>query len=87
MTFPLFDLHCDTAFEMEKCGQGLTENSLAISLSGAKIISPYVQVMAIWTPQTLSDEEGWQAFHRVYRHLTDDLTIRNRKVVFGEYPP
>ena len=82
MTFPLFDLHCDTAFEMESCGQGFTHNDLAISLDKAKCFSPYVQVMAIWTPQTFSDEEGWLAFHRVYKHLANDPAIKKQQVVF-----
>lgn len=85
MTFPLFDLHCDTAFEMEKRGERLTENDLAVSLFNAKEISPYVQVMAIWTPQTLSDEEGWQAFRRVYAHLLGDPAIKTEQVCFASH--
>ena len=87
MLFPLFDLHCDTAFETEKSNQGLTENDLAISLDGAKSISPYVQVMAIWTPPTLPDEAGWQAFLRVYKHLKGDQAVTDGKVLFGNYSP
>ena len=85
MTFPLFDLHCDTAFEMEKRGESLTENNLAVSLTHAKEISPYVQVMAFWTPQTLSDEAGWQAFLRVYHHFMDDPAVKAQRVRIGSY--
>ncbi|MBQ7173707.1 MAG: membrane dipeptidase [Clostridia bacterium] len=84
MPFPLFDLHCDTASVMEKKKQGFLQNDLCVSLKEAKGFSPYVQVMAIWTNKHLSDEEGWLAFHRIYKHLADDPAIKDRSVTFGE---
>lgn len=84
MPFPLFDLHCDTASVMEKKEQGFLQNDLCVSLEEANEFSPYVQVMAIWTNKRLSDEEGWLAFHRIYKHLADDPAVKDQNVIFDE---
>lgn len=75
MRLSLFDLHCDTAYEMHARTQSLAKNSLAISLSHAARYDRYVQVMAIWTPPHLSDEEGWHALHRAYETLRSDPSV------------
>lgn len=59
----LFDLHCDTAFEIFKEKTSLFENSHDISVSRAeKTFDSYAQVMAIWTNRRKSDEECFHDF-------------------------
>ena len=76
MKLSLFDLHCDTAYEMQRRGQPLTKNNLAVSLGNAEKFTKYVQVMAIWTDHNLSDEEGWSAFENILQHLQNDPAVR-----------
>ncbi len=71
----VFDLHCDTAYEMHRRGEHLTDNTLAVSLSHARVYSHYTQVLAIWTDARLSDEEGWDAFWKILSHLTADPAL------------
>ncbi len=72
----LFDLHCDTAYEMYRKKQSLRKNELAVSLEQASVWERYVQVMALWTDSALSDEEGWQQMHRMLYHLLEDEAVR-----------
>lgn len=66
----LFDLHCDTAFEMFKQRAHLYENELDISLARAEsAFSQYSQVMAIWTDSHKSDENCWEDFLAVRKNL------------------
>lgn len=73
----LFDLHCDTAYEMYRQGQPLFHNSLTVSLESAEKFKPYVQVMALWTSQDLSDEEGFEAFEKMHHNLLCDPSVIN----------
>ena len=72
MELSLFDLHCDTPYEMFRTGQALSVNQLAISLQKAQFFHCYKQVMAFWCPKHLSDEEGWQHFEAMYRNFLSD---------------
>lgn len=77
MKLSLFDLHCDTAYEMHRQRQALAQNTLAVSLQKAAAFDRYVQVMAHWTDPMLDDEEGWLAFHAMLENLKNDPTVRN----------
>lgn len=77
MKLSLFDLHCDTAGEMLRQGQGLADNTLAVSLKKAETFSRYIQVMAHWTPYSLNDEDGWECFLRMNKNLTQDPALAN----------
>ena len=83
-TLSLFDLHCDTAYEMHRQNQSLETNNLAISLESARKFKRYVQVMAIWTDSKLSDEEGWIAAHQILSHLTCDDAIKKKRALLCE---
>ncbi len=76
----LFDLHCDTAGEMLATGQPLGENSLAVSLSKAAAFRQYVQVMALWANNRLSDAEGWQQVRRMALNLKNDPAVADGTV-------
>lgn len=77
MKLSLFDLHCDTAFEMLRTSQPLTSNELAVSLEHARVFERYTQVMALWIDYSLDDEAGWQHFHAMLDHLCRDPALQN----------
>ncbi len=79
MELSLFDLHCDTAYEMYAQSQPLGKNTLAVSLSQAACYRRYVQVMAHWTPPTLSDREGWEQLLAVHRTLRGDPSVTRKE--------
>ena len=64
----LFDLHCDTLTEMRNRGCGIAANDLHISYEKSAAFSPYVQVAAVWSDSSLSDEECLQRFPQVLSH-------------------
>lgn len=77
MELSLFDLHCDTAYEMLCKKQPLTSNSLAVSLDRARSFKRYVQVMALWTDHRLDDEQGWQQCLAMLNNLRADEALQN----------
>ncbi len=70
----LFDLHCDTALEIETGKLRLKDNdSLHISLDrAAGTFSEYRQVFAVWTQHSLTPEEGWERFLRVRDYFKNE---------------
>lgn len=80
MELSLFDLHCDTAYEMCRQHLPFSDARLAVSLSGALRYAHYVQVMAHWTPPSLSDGEGWHHFLSVYENLFNDPAVLSHSV-------
>lgn len=87
MKLSLFDLHCDTAYEMLRQKQVFSENSLAVSLKKANSFDRYVQIMAFWTDSVLSDENGWNAYFRMYEHLLHDDAIKNGSITIAKKAP
>ena len=75
MNLSLTDLHCDTATELFRTGQYLTENDLAVSLKSASRFSPYTQVTAFFTSPSYSDEDGWDRFLATRKRLLCDPAI------------
>ena len=75
MELSLFDLHCDTAYEMLTKKQPLLRNELAVSLEHARKFKRYIQVMAHWTDYSLSDEEGWDQCLAMLKNLQQDPAI------------
>ena len=75
MELSLFDLHCDTAFEMLRQKQPLTKNDLAVSLEKASAFRRYIQVMALWIPHSLSDSDGWQFCMDMLNNLRADPAV------------
>lgn len=83
----LFDLHCDTPFEMLRQKQPFGENLLAVSLQKAQGFHHYVQVMAFWCDKTLTDENGWIQFEAMYQNLLCDPVFEtNRAKIATSYP-
>ena len=69
----LFDLHCDTLTEMRNRGCGIAANDLHISYEKSAAFSPYVQVAAVWSDSSLSDEDCLQRFPQVLSHYGGDF--------------
>ncbi len=65
----LFDLHCDTAFEIYKTNQSLYSNTCAVSLQKYSCFDKKGQVFAIWSDKSLSDDECYLNF----RHIADEF--------------
>ena len=64
----LFDLHCDTLYEMHKNNVGLVENGLQISLDKASYLYEYSQIFAIWSDNKLSGDEAYYRFFEILEH-------------------
>lgn len=74
-----FDLHCDTAACLSGSNAALDENKLHISLNKAAALSRYAQIMAIWTPKRMNDEDGFTNYHKVQDYLNTELyRLRDR---------
>lgn len=65
----LFDLHCDTAYELYKKGDSLGHGNCHISLDRAARYPHYGQVMAIWSDKRLDDDAAYHQFQRIADNL------------------
>jgi membrane dipeptidase len=81
MKLSLFDLHCDTAKRMLLQKEPLAHNSLHVSLDKASCFWRYVQVMALFTPSNLSDEEGWECIVNMWNNLRGDPAVQKGDAV------
>jgi len=63
-----FDLHCDTLCEMYEKRCGFYENGLHISLD-KQPFEAYTQIMAIWTKNTLSDDEAYARYNDIFKYM------------------
>lgn len=88
----LFDLHCDTAYEMYKRNCGITQNGLHISLDREDKIEEYIQLTAIWCDENCSDEECYNDFFAILDHFKNEnkgnkwktiLTIEDARLLCG----
>lgn len=61
-----FDLHCDTISECMLQGQGLYENSLAVSLRRAACFDAWGQVFALFMPDEYRGAQAVAYFDRLY---------------------
>ena len=87
MDLSLFDLHCDTAYEMLKKHAPLAHNQLALSLESTAKFKQYVQVMAFWTDRRLSDEDGWKQMLAMRQNLLSDPSVRSGAAVCSAVCP
>ncbi len=75
MDLSLFDLHCDTAFELFATKQRLASNNLHISLENTAKFKQYIQVMAFFTSPDLTDNAGWDRFLKMRKYLLADPAV------------
>lgn len=64
----LFDLHCDTLYEMHKNEAGLYKNGLQISFDKAEILDEYSQIFAVWSDNKLSGDEAYHRFFEILEY-------------------
>ncbi len=69
MNFPVFDAHCDTAYELYRKGELLGSNSGHISLERMECLPGCAQFFAFWT----ADPESGETPPSLYRHMYDEL--------------
>ncbi len=74
--FPYADTHSDTLTELYLGGYDIKDAPLHISLDKAAKFSPYVQVGAVWTDNTLSDDEAYDRFFRVLRAFEESPSVK-----------
>lgn len=64
----LFDLHCDTLYEMYKKGERFASNTCHISLDKARAFDKYTQVTAIYSEHSLSEEEAYVQYKKILEY-------------------
>lgn len=65
----LIDLHCDTALALYHQKASVRDCACHISLEKAGYLDKYIQLTAVFTSPSLSDDEGWEVFLGVREHL------------------
>ncbi len=73
MDHRLFDLHCDTPYRMCAENQPLRSNNLHISLDKVAKFSRYAQIAAVWSDNSLSDEDAYLAFWRILNKFKREI--------------
>ncbi len=78
----LFDLHCDTVYECEAQGVSLKENALHLDMRRGSRYAPWLQVLAVWMPDTLRGEAAFARCMAVidyaHREAGEDLYLVQR---------
>lgn len=69
----LFDLHCDTAWAIEKYQKDLAKNDLHIDLNRGKKYAPYIQFFGIYTEPEREEEDAYLHAKRVLSCLQENL--------------
>jgi len=69
----LFDFHCDTPSMLYRNGTSIIRNPHHVSLEGARAFREYTQVMAIFSPRALDDENSFHNFHKVADYLMNEF--------------
>ena len=69
----LFDLHCDTAFEMFRRKAPFEFNDLAVSLDKYDVFDKKAQVFAVWCDKEKNDDECFREAIHVITHFKSEL--------------
>lgn len=76
----LFDLHCDTLFELDARGLSLKNSSLAISLENMEKYDKIVRCFAVFTPDELKGKNAAEHFKNLYTVFKDQLEAYGGKI-------
>lgn len=79
MELKLFDLHCDTPYQMHKENKPLRTNDLHVSLDKTGYLSRYAQIAAIWSDCDLSDEDAYAAFWRILNNFKREIESNRQR--------
>lgn len=89
----LFDLHCDTLYELYKRRLPFDNDILHIRTETAAAYEKQVQVFAVWSEHSLTEEEAWRQYLAIneYRkelifpdNVTPILGIEGGKLLAGD---
>ncbi len=77
----LFDLHCDTPYELFKNQKELSSNDLHISLEKSGVFEKYVQCAAVWSDYRLSDAQCLKFFREASAYFEKEAPyiIKSRR--------
>ncbi len=77
----LFDLHCDTLFELNQKSVDLDNSALAVSLKGMQNFEKIVRCFAIYTPDTLKGAEAMENLKNLYSVFEKQIKLFNEKII------
>ena len=76
----LFDLHCDTLFELDARGLSLQNASLAISLENMEKYDKIVRCFAVFTPDELKGDDAVEHYQNLYTVFNNQLSAYKEKI-------
>ena len=76
----LFDLHCDTLFELNDKSLDLDNTSLAVSLEGMQKYDKIIRCFAVFTPDELKGEEAVKHYQNLYTIFKNQLALYDGKI-------
>ena len=77
----LFDLHCDTPYEIAHKRVPLAKNDLHISHDKTAPYTAYIQSAAVWSDCRLSDEDAWGEYLRISEHFAREVVSTPRAIL------
>lgn len=77
-----FDLHCDTITECCNKKVSLFENELQLCMKRGSAIKKWVQVYAVWSNDTLTDESAYAYFNQVYDYFKNEVNTYSEEIAF-----
>lgn len=80
----IFDLHCDSLYEMYTQNAGFVSNNLAVSLDKYKGYDKKAQVFAIWSDKNLSDDEAYLKFLHIADFFKESVLQNSEKACICE---
>ncbi len=78
----LIDTHCDTALELYRKKQPLSDNNCHISLKKAEDLANYTQFFAIWADKRKSNDDCWREFLAVCDNLRSEIGKNHESIAF-----
>lgn len=82
----VFDLHCDTLYEMDKKSCGLYDNGLCVSLKKVESYCPYIGCFAIWISDEHTAKSGFSLFQKIFSRFLQELSVNQKQVIFCKAP-
>lgn len=76
----LFDLHCDTAYEIYKSKQTILNNSFGVDLQKFGVFDKKGQVFAIWCDENMTDDEAYVNFKHVAAEFKEQLAENSESI-------
>ncbi len=78
----IFDLHCDTAFEMYTKKLNMDSENLDTRLSDFKKYTSPIQIYAIYSDHNKTDDENYEDFFKIRENLLNEIEENSDSAVF-----